>query len=268
MDLDGGDDSAENCARFIANRADYGSYHRLVDSDSIVDMLPWEYEAWQDSETNPWAVGISAALSASRWLEVPPARREGFYRNMAHCAADFVRHMASKGVTVPLRRISGHEARSGVAGFCAHGDSGVSRSDPGTQFDWETFFRYTKQALDGALANTGTTIYSPEAEVTPEQYSELYNMLHRTLALAESFEDVLTDPVTGYIGHAAKLTLKGGVPSKYVKGDAPGEASIWEELDGGVLRPVSYAEWKIAFAAGETFRLVDQKLIDEAQKAS
>lgn len=166
MDLDGDDQSAEICASFIANRADYGSYHRLVDSDSIVDMLPWEYEAWQDSETNNWAVGISAAVQAGNWHIIPAARRDRIYRNMAACAADFVRHMAGKGITVPLVRITGAQARNRVPGFCAHGDSGLHRSDPGALFDWALFFNYTAQALSGGITAQGST--SQEDELSAE----------------------------------------------------------------------------------------------------
>lgn len=172
MDLEGSDDSAENCAHFIANRADYGSYHRLVDSDSIIDMVPWEYEAWQDSETNNWAVGISAALSAGRWLEVPPARRDAFYRNMAQAAAEFVVYMRTNyGIEVPRRRLSGAEARARVPGFCAHGDSGVNRSDPGTQFDWTLFFFYINQILGGSLAAQGDT--TTEDELSAAEVNDL-----------------------------------------------------------------------------------------------
>jgi hypothetical protein len=151
----GEDTSAEGCANMIANRADYGSYHRLVDSDSIIHMLPWDYEAWQDSETNNWAVGISAALRTSDWLTMPADRRERVYRNLADCAADFVRYMRTKGIEVPRKRISGADARARKPGFCAHGDSGVARSDPGAAFDWNKFFDYTNQALE-AITTQGT----------------------------------------------------------------------------------------------------------------
>jgi hypothetical protein len=166
MDLDGDDTSAEVCARFIANRADYGSYHRLVDSDSIIDMVPFEYEAWQDSETNPWGVGISAAVQAGRWLEIPADRRDRIYQNLAAAAAEFVRHMAGKGIEVPLSRITGAEARARVPGFCAHGDSGIARTDPGVQFDWALFFEYTRQALAG-IATQGTITPVQEDDMDP-----------------------------------------------------------------------------------------------------
>jgi len=172
----GEDTSAEGCARMIANRADYGSYHRLVDSDSIIDMLPWEYEAWQDSETNNWAVGISAALRTSDWAVMPADRRDRVYRNLAACAADFVRYMAGKGVTVPLRRISGAEARARVPGFCAHGDSGIARSDPGANFDWALFFAYTQAALDGSLTYASTILGDDMATVPQDEWTLLMNI--------------------------------------------------------------------------------------------
>lgn len=179
MDLDGDDTSAEVCASFIANRADYGSYHRLVDSDSIIDMVPFEYEAWQDSETNNWAVGISAAVQAGRWVEIPAERRDRIYRNMAAAAAEFVRHMALRGIAVPLRRISGGEARARVPGFCAHGDSGISRSDPGVQFDWALFFNYTQQALDGGISAQGTITEEDDMAWSFEDKLFLQNELER-----------------------------------------------------------------------------------------
>jgi len=174
MDLEGDDTSAEVCANFIANRSDYGSYHRLVDSDSIIDMIPFEYEAWQDSETNPWAVGISAAVQAGKWTSIPADRRDRIYRNMATAAAEFVRHMARKGITVPLRRITGDEARARVPGFCAHGDSGIARTDPGVQFEWALFFAYTQAALSGGLSAQGTiTPIVQEDEMRDDQMLEL-----------------------------------------------------------------------------------------------
>lgn len=192
----GDDTSAEGSANMIANRADWGSYHRLVDSDSIIAMLPWEYEAWQDSETNPWAVGISAALRTSDWAIMPADRRERVYRNMAQCAAEFVVYMRDTyGITVPLRRITGAQARARVPGFCAHGDSGIARTDPGADFDWALFFRYTQDALN----NGGI---SPAGDITQEE--DMANVstdqLERLLRAADRITGVITDE------HAKVLT--------------------------------------------------------------
>jgi hypothetical protein len=182
----GEDTSAEGCANMIANRADWGSYHCLCDSDSIIEMAPWEYEVWGDTETNNWAVHISAALRTTDWLTMPADRRERVYRNMATCAAKFVRHMAGKGISVPLRRITGAEARARVPGFCAHGDSGISRSDPGVHFDWALFFRYTQEALNnGGISPQGTT--------TPKEWDEMASKEE----IKEAFREVAKEGPAG-----------------------------------------------------------------------
>lgn len=164
MDLSGPDDSAENCANFIRFRNDYGSYHRLVDYDSIIKMVPFSYEAWQDSETNGWGIGISAAVQAARWLDIPAARRDKIYRNLAKAGAEAVRYMKSEhGITVPIKRITGAQARAKKPGFAAHGDSGISRSDPGQSFDWNLFFKYVNEELGN---KTAAKVSSAKQKVT------------------------------------------------------------------------------------------------------
>jgi hypothetical protein len=247
----GEDTSAENCAHGIANRAGHGSYHRLVDSDSIIRMLPWEYEAWQDSETNPWAVGISAALRTTDWLSIPADRRERVYRNMAACAAEFVTYMAGKGITVPLRRLTGAEARMRVPGFCAHGDSGLHRSDPGVQFNWDTFFRYTQEALDsGAI--------TPQGHTTPEE-DELSKQAEDHIArLIEIAEENERQNIRGRIVAIDERTLALLETTKYVKGtDEPQLYEINEET--GELRNISGAEWEVT---GKDYRILPQASIN------
>jgi len=137
-------------------------------------------------------VGISAAVQAGKWLTIPADRRDRIYRNMAVCAAEFVTYMAGKGVDVPLRRITGVEARNRVPGFCAHGDSGLYRSDPGTQFDWDLFFEYTRQALAGGIAAMGSTEEEDMGTVdsfTEEAMNNLAVMVHT--AVKEQLRDVV-----------------------------------------------------------------------------
>lgn len=177
IDLIGPDSAAEDVANFIRRRADYGCYHTLVDSDSIMELVPYEYETWQDSETNNWAVGISAAVRADGWNTIPLARRLKIYRNLAWAAADFVKYMRDAyNIRVPFKRISGAQARAGMPGFCAHGDSGIARTDPGVQFDWTLFFRYAVEELakmDGAKPiepikeTDDMSVKSPEFQVVP-----------------------------------------------------------------------------------------------------
>lgn len=175
----------DSLTRLVRTRSDYGCYHQACDWADIARYYPWEWECWQDSETNNWAVGIAAACKTSDWSAMPEEIREGYYRNMARMAADFVVYMRDTyGVVVPLRRISGAEARAGVPGFCAHGDSGIARSDPGRDFDWSRFFDYIRQALGvaGGLNYSGAIV--PEAKeegpfmaLTDQQQDDIYWIL-------------------------------------------------------------------------------------------
>jgi hypothetical protein len=142
----------------VRTRADYGCYHTACDWQDIAHYYPFEWETWQDSETNNWAVGIAAACRAADWGTMPADVESGYYRNLATMAAEFVTYMRNVyGVTVPLRRLTGDEARARVPGFCAHGDSGLHRSDPGPAFDWARFFAYTQEALGGNILVQGVT---------------------------------------------------------------------------------------------------------------
>lgn len=63
------DTGAENVANFIVTRSDYGSYHCIVDTDSVVKMAPDEYETWHiAADAHNWhSWGISAACRADEW---------------------------------------------------------------------------------------------------------------------------------------------------------------------------------------------------------
>lgn len=165
----------DGLTNLVRTRSDWGCYHRAVDWADIALYYPWEWETWQDTETNNWAVGISAACKTTDWGTIPADIEEGYYRNLAKCAADFVVYMSEvHGIGVPLRRISGQEARNRVPGFAAHGDSGVARSDPGANFDWNRFFKYTSEVLNG------TATPSEENELNTEQDRKL-NAIHDRL---------------------------------------------------------------------------------------
>lgn len=168
--------------RLVQTRADHGCYHRACDWQDIARYYPWEWETWQDTETNPWAVGIAAACRTTDWGTMPGDVRDGFYRNMARMAADFVVYMRNTyNVEVPRRRISGAEARAGVPGFAAHGDSGVARTDPGVLFDWALFFRYINEALAGTLASQGTITEDPMEPSTMFKSKDGANVTLETL---------------------------------------------------------------------------------------
>jgi hypothetical protein len=176
----------QSLVNLVRTRSDYGCYHRACDWQDIALLYPWEWETWQDSETNNWAVGISAACRTTDWAIMPADVAEGYYRNMARMAADFVQYMKSEyGITVPLARLSGEQARAGMPGFCAHGDSGLHRSDPGADFDWTTFFNYTRQAL-------GSAALAPQSTTTKADWTDMF-------ASIKDFKEAVAESVWGVI---------------------------------------------------------------------
>lgn len=244
IDHHGEDLSAENTANFIRTRADYGSYHRLVDSDSILRLVHFDNEAWQDSETNPWAVGISAAVQAGAWNTIESGRRDRIYRNLARCGAEAVRHAKTKGINVPIKRINGDAARWGNPGFCAHGDSGKFRSDPGVQFDWNLFLRYVAEEL-GQKAPSAST---PKPAITPAGTA--------VIRVTHPVAKVRTGPGTNFplVKHLPEGVAKGAPLAilGYVKGQDPyktgddawlvteGNFYVWANTVGNSIAGLKY----------------------------
>lgn len=141
-DTAGADGGAEAVARFIQGRSDFGSYHDLADSDTIVNLVPYDAEAYHDGTgSNPHSYGVSAATQAARWPSLPQAWRRATVRNMAKAAARYARWVkAEHGITIPARRITRAESDARVPGFLSHAERDPSRrSDPGAAFPWATF---------------------------------------------------------------------------------------------------------------------------------
>lgn len=186
----GPDDGAENVAAFIRNRTTFGSYHDVVDSDSIVDLVPGHLQAYGDGTgSNPHAFHISAATQAARWESLPAEWVDGTVRNMARSAARFARWLHKEhGIAIPPRRVTREESEKRLPGFISHGERDPGRrSDPGAAFPWPRFLNYyaeelrppaqpkpvpTKEtrgkAVDVALARVGRAIEALEGAKAPE----------------------------------------------------------------------------------------------------
>lgn len=151
MDAVGPDTGAENVAAFIANRSDFGSYHLLVDSDSIVQLVPFDAEAYGDGTgSNPFAIHLSFALSTTDWQRMTVEKRRDVIRNGARAAARAARWLRDvHGIEVPARRVSRADSARRRPGFISHAERDPARrSDPGAAFPWSDFLAEFTAAVD------------------------------------------------------------------------------------------------------------------------
>lgn len=142
LDQIGEDTGAEGVAAFIARRSDPGSYHLLVDSDSIIDVVPFEMAAYGDGTgSNEFAIHLSFACRATDWPGMDPARREAYLVNGAKAAREAATWLERvHGVTVPARRVTRAQSDQRAAGFISHGERDPGRrTDPGPGFPWDRF---------------------------------------------------------------------------------------------------------------------------------
>jgi hypothetical protein len=142
MDISGPDMAAESVARFISTRSDAGSYHSVVDSDSIVRVGRYEWEMFHEGTGgNRWSLGLSFACRAAQWATAPIWWLDGALSNgatEAYNMAAWVKETTNK--VVPAKRISTEEYRDGLPGFIAHAQlDPTRRSDPGKDFPWAVF---------------------------------------------------------------------------------------------------------------------------------
>ncbi len=147
------DTGAEGVARFIQGRSTPGCYHWLVDSDSIIHMVPLALACYGDATgSNEFAVHISAATQAAKWNQAPKEWREETVRNMAAAAARTARWAKRKhGIIIPAKRITKAESDAGKPGFIAHAQRDPARrTDPGADFPWDMFFSEYRDILDPA----------------------------------------------------------------------------------------------------------------------
>ena len=166
-DLDGPDSGAEAVARFIEHRTDPGSYHTVVDSDSIVRLVPYDAEAWgEGTGGNPYALHLSLAYG-SRWTPTPT-----WWANAIRNAATAARDMATwvhdtTGTTVPARRITAEQYRAGAAGFIPHADLDPKRRSDPVGFPWDPFLSlYANTAPQPPTHPKETTMAVPQPTLT------------------------------------------------------------------------------------------------------
>lgn len=136
------DGGAEAVASFISQRSDPGSYHDLCDSDSIINLVRYECEAFHDGTgTNPHSYGVSGATRADVWPLAPEEWRKGCVRNMALAARRYADWLFTRtGIVIPARRITRDQSTLRTPGFISHAERDPGRrTDPGAGFPWNDF---------------------------------------------------------------------------------------------------------------------------------
>jgi hypothetical protein len=133
MDDVGPDTGAENVASYIARRTGFGSYHVIVDQDSIVDLLPDSYVAYHCAQSgyNGVTWGISLACRSTD-LDVNDGWTQ---RALGHAAMAISAFWRRNGIdpVAAAAFIPAIETQS-RAGMTTHGDAQPSdRSDAWTR---------------------------------------------------------------------------------------------------------------------------------------
>lgn len=161
-DLDGPDPKAERVAAFIQGRNDPGSYHLVGDADSIVPLLPFDWETWSDrTGSNRWAIHISLAMNAADWPTLPAARRDQLVDTAGQMAAMAARWLEARGRPLPASTLltKAQSDQPTASGFISHAlrDPG-RRSDPGDGFPWADFFAAYQRHLTDTTTPGGSTV--------------------------------------------------------------------------------------------------------------
>lgn len=144
------DGGAEAVARFIQGRDTPGSYHDLADSDSSIQLVAYDCEAYHDATgSNRHSYGVSVATTAAWWPVAPKAWRDGAIGQAARAAARYAKWVkTTRGIVIPAHRISRAQSEARVPGFISHAERDPARrSDPGAAFPWTQFLTEYARAM-------------------------------------------------------------------------------------------------------------------------
>lgn len=138
-------DAAEDVADWFAGRTRYtppmASAHYNIDLDSLVQCVREVDVAWHANQVNDRSVGIEhagfARQTADDWADAPSS---AILLQSARLVARICRERS-----IPLRRLSPEEIRSGEPGLCGHVDvtraygNKSGHTDPGEHFPWASY---------------------------------------------------------------------------------------------------------------------------------
>lgn len=158
------DHTAEDLVRWMITQS--VSYHKIVDDDSTVTMVPDDQAAWSARSANQRSLNICltgwSRWSRTEWLQHQPMlnRAAGEVRNWSHTHG------------IPLVKLTPAQVGADARGVCGHGDWSVGKhdgdhSDPGRNFPWDVLL-----ALPGQSARKVDMFCSVWLEPTARQEGE------------------------------------------------------------------------------------------------
>lgn len=246
--LSGADSGAQAVAQYILGRDDHGSYHAIVDADTILHMAHPEWETFHCRYTNRWSYGIAVAIRSADWPALEEVRHgdwsraEAILDNLARAAADAVDYaLTEHGVTVPLKRISRSEALAGKPGFVAHADTDPDRrSDPGKDFNWDFFFARIKHHArsQDIEEDTVVTMANPAVGRVTSEYgwrgaisASIGRMLHAGIDIANAVGTPVRAAFAGTVVGAGWGIVGGRTGNGVLIQNPDGESQYYGHLD-------------------------------------
>ena len=255
-DIDPPDTGAENVASWLTRRTDYGSYHRLVDSDSIIPLVDFANEAFHDAtDHGNWhEIGLSVATRADQWPRMPDRWRKAAIENLAVAAREAMDWVfATRGITVPRMLISRAASQQRIPGFITHAlRDPARRSDPGFRdAEWNLFWGVLKDLSTPASPVPPNTIPPTIPPAPPDTgdltVADITEITRRLDAIDKKLDSVAQkprayrEPGTGRVYQVAAGT-KLYIPNRKVLGghalagqlastqDEPGDAEFLASL--------------------------------------
>lgn len=245
------DTGAEAVAAFIQRRDTPGSYHDLVDSDSALQLVRYEDEAYQDATgSNPFALSISFALRTTDWRTLSAESREAFLRQGTAAFARQQSWLVAHGYPITqLRWLSRDESSAGLSGFIRHSQRDPDRrTDPGADFP-------ASRWLEVCAATRGGSMPAPTpASSRPSRLAWPFPPGH--------YVGDIRGPVTSHGGYYAnERPFIRNVQQWFIfRGVVPGvPSSSWSTsgwADGRFERPYSTdaaREWHRKFYTGQPY---------------
>jgi N-acetyl-anhydromuramyl-L-alanine amidase AmpD len=142
-------DSAEWCARYFAGQegeAPQASAHACVDSDSIVQCVPWGQVAWHAPGANALGIGIEHAGYAKQKLA---DWQDTYSRQMLDLSAWLCAQLCTK-FAIPIDFVDSHELLDGYPGITLHSEVSKAfrkstHTDPGPGFPLGDYLKVVRR---------------------------------------------------------------------------------------------------------------------------